>query len=328
MSQYLISICIPTYNRAPYLKKCLDSLVCQPEFQQGLVEIVISDNASTDGTAELVKRYQSRYDDIRYFRNEKNYGFQNLGFAVARATGIFRKLSNDTLQFDRDSLRHLCKISEKYQNSRPIVSFGNGILAGGELLELEDPNKYFEDISFYITWIGTFSLWGEDCDDVIESAKRSKSDLWHVEYVLQRIREGRKFVIFNRHIMDVQTLKKKNISYGLFRVFYNNYLGMVNQLRQEDIITNNCFAYLKKDILFRFFTRWIILWEDDRKTYMYSNDENLKDLIFNAYKKETYFPKFLQHYQRMQIQHRIKSKIKLVPFLGKVLIMVKHFILK
>ena len=61
--QYLVSICIPTYNRAPYLKKCLDSLVCQPEFQQGLVEIVVSDNASTDDTEKVAEAYSTAYPE-------------------------------------------------------------------------------------------------------------------------------------------------------------------------------------------------------------------------------------------------------------------------
>lgn len=46
----LLSICIPTYNRAEYLAKSLDTLVCLPEFNSSEVEVVISDNASTDNT--------------------------------------------------------------------------------------------------------------------------------------------------------------------------------------------------------------------------------------------------------------------------------------
>jgi len=53
----LLSICIPTYNRAEYLAKSLDTLVCLPEFNSSEVEVVISDNASTDNTQEVAKKY-------------------------------------------------------------------------------------------------------------------------------------------------------------------------------------------------------------------------------------------------------------------------------
>ena len=43
--QPLVSICIPTYNRAECLKETIESIICQPEFLEGKVEIVVSDNA-------------------------------------------------------------------------------------------------------------------------------------------------------------------------------------------------------------------------------------------------------------------------------------------
>ena len=54
----LLSICIPTYNREKYLQDTLESIVSQDIFKNtNDVDIVISDNASTDGTRELVEKY-------------------------------------------------------------------------------------------------------------------------------------------------------------------------------------------------------------------------------------------------------------------------------
>lgn len=90
--KYLLSICIPTYNRAGYLKNCLDSIVVQLDDKRlnNLVEIVVSDNASEDNTRELVKKYQNNFDDIKYFRNEKNLGFDgNVINSVLKASGKY-----------------------------------------------------------------------------------------------------------------------------------------------------------------------------------------------------------------------------------------------
>lgn len=73
----IISICIPTRNREKYLKECLDSIINQEGFNQKDIEIVISDNASTDKTTELVKWYQKKYINIRYYKNEENIGSEN-----------------------------------------------------------------------------------------------------------------------------------------------------------------------------------------------------------------------------------------------------------
>ena len=57
----LLSICIPTYNRAEYLKKTLESIVWQRDFLSKDVEVVISDNCSTDDTASVVAKFVEKY---------------------------------------------------------------------------------------------------------------------------------------------------------------------------------------------------------------------------------------------------------------------------
>lgn len=67
----LISICIPTYNRAKFLGSTLDSIIRQ-SFNN--IEIIISDNASTDNTAEIIMQYQTLFPFIVYHREESNMG--------------------------------------------------------------------------------------------------------------------------------------------------------------------------------------------------------------------------------------------------------------
>ena len=67
----LLSICIPTYNREKYLKRLLDSIVCQKEFiDTDDVEIVVDDGPSSDNTETMVKEYIKKYGHkIKYYRN-------------------------------------------------------------------------------------------------------------------------------------------------------------------------------------------------------------------------------------------------------------------
>lgn len=52
----LLSICIPTYNRAEYLRRTLDSIVSQEDFDSNC-EIVTSDNSYTDNTEGVCRNY-------------------------------------------------------------------------------------------------------------------------------------------------------------------------------------------------------------------------------------------------------------------------------
>ncbi len=65
-----ISVLIPTYNRVHYLGDAIDSALGQ---DYSNFEVIVSDNASTDGTENTVQKYLSD-PRFRYFRNEKNLG--------------------------------------------------------------------------------------------------------------------------------------------------------------------------------------------------------------------------------------------------------------
>ena len=65
----LITIGLPVYNGAEYLDKALESLSNQ-KFD-GL-EILISDNASTDDTPSIIKKWQQTDNRIKSFRQSEN----------------------------------------------------------------------------------------------------------------------------------------------------------------------------------------------------------------------------------------------------------------
>jgi glycosyltransferase involved in cell wall biosynthesis len=67
----LLSVGIPVYNGEGYLAAALESLLAQSLKE---IEIVISDNASTDCTPEICRAYQAKDKRIRYVRNEQNIG--------------------------------------------------------------------------------------------------------------------------------------------------------------------------------------------------------------------------------------------------------------
>ena len=67
----LVSIGMPVYNGEHFIRRALDSLLAQ-DYEN--FELVISDNASTDGMQEICVEYAVRDERIRYYRNERNMG--------------------------------------------------------------------------------------------------------------------------------------------------------------------------------------------------------------------------------------------------------------
>ena len=82
-----LSICIPTYKRAEFLRVALDSIV--PILGKD-IEIVICDNASLDGTRELVEDYQRNYPQIVFYEWPENMGAdRNYLEVINRARGEY-----------------------------------------------------------------------------------------------------------------------------------------------------------------------------------------------------------------------------------------------
>lgn len=72
MENKLLSICIPTYNRADKLDEMLDNLI--EKIEPYNLPIYISDNCSKDNTYEIVSKYKKKYDHIYYSKNNNNFG--------------------------------------------------------------------------------------------------------------------------------------------------------------------------------------------------------------------------------------------------------------
>lgn len=68
----LLSICIPTYNRSRYLQVSLAALIEQSESFHSDIEIVVSDNASTDNTEESMNTFRTQFSNLKYVRNTEN----------------------------------------------------------------------------------------------------------------------------------------------------------------------------------------------------------------------------------------------------------------
>jgi len=97
-----LSVGLPVYNGQRYLAEALDSLLGQ-SFTD--FELIISDNASTDETEEICRRYAAKDPRIRYIRQPHNIGANpNHNFVLREARGEFFKWAAHDDLYGRDLL--------------------------------------------------------------------------------------------------------------------------------------------------------------------------------------------------------------------------------
>lgn len=83
----LVSVCIPTYNRARKLQRAVDALLASSYKN---LEIIISDNASSDDTENICVALAQSDFRVKYFRHSENQGpTANFEFARSQATGKY-----------------------------------------------------------------------------------------------------------------------------------------------------------------------------------------------------------------------------------------------
>ena len=75
-----VSVIIPVYNCIKYLENAVKSVISQTEFE--IIEMILVDDGSTDGSEKLCDRYAEMYDNISVIHQK------NSGVSIARNNGI------------------------------------------------------------------------------------------------------------------------------------------------------------------------------------------------------------------------------------------------
>jgi glycosyltransferase involved in cell wall biosynthesis len=107
-----LTVGLPVYNGERYLAEALDALLGQ-SFRD--FELIISDNASTDRTEQICRRYLARDKRIRYFRQPVNLGAApNHNFVVEQARGEYFKWASHDDLYHRDLLRRCVEVLDAH----------------------------------------------------------------------------------------------------------------------------------------------------------------------------------------------------------------------
>ena len=139
---HLVTIGLPVYNGESYLRQAVESILEQTHHN---LELIISDNASTDGTAAICEEFANRDSRVRMSRQAVNRGAAfNFNFVLAEARGAFFKwMAHDDVC--RPRFIEAC-LDVLLQDSDVVVAYPTpvDIDASGEELQVRDSGLGFD----------------------------------------------------------------------------------------------------------------------------------------------------------------------------------------
>lgn len=156
--QPLVSIIIPTYNRAHLIGETLDSIITQ-NYQNW--ECIVVDDGSTDHTAQFMKTYCEKDPRIQYYHRPEEHlpggnGARNYGFKLSKGEYIQWFDSDDLMHQDKLKIQMglLKKSNKLYCICQTLVFKGDLEIIGlrKKSIHSEDPfNDYIQGKIFWLT---------------------------------------------------------------------------------------------------------------------------------------------------------------------------------
>jgi glycosyltransferase involved in cell wall biosynthesis len=243
MSEVLLSVCIPTYNRAGYLDICLDSFCRELRTASNNIELIVFDNCSSDNTREVVQKHMLQEKALQYYKNESNVGADgNMLKCLEKANGEYCWIFGDDDVLLEGQLK---TITENLNlHAYGLIYLGNYWFRENYLVEkpkqrlqkslvYENKKDFLKSINIWTTFISAVIFRKE----VIKNNDLTPfvgTNLIQLQWVLPSIFSDKKCLYLQGQII---ACKGNNTGgYNLFKTFGKNLNEMVNDLMNRGLV--------------------------------------------------------------------------------------------
>jgi len=152
-SNELVSVIIPSYNRAAYIEAAINSALDQT---YGSVEVVVVDDGSTDGSYEKLQQWEERGKLVLLTHPERRNRGQSasINLGIQQATGSYIAILDSDDMFAKEKLADQVAFLEANPETGMVYGQGHAVDADGNFLfkvpgdghqELSDPNRLLLD---------------------------------------------------------------------------------------------------------------------------------------------------------------------------------------
>lgn len=261
---YILSICIPTFNRGPFIRETIESIVAQYTSD---VEIVISDNASTDGTDEIVRDMQKRHERITYYRSESNVGAdRNFLKVIELASGTHCWLmgSDDAIcpegvatvldvlfRFPHISGFSVNRVMYDYHMTKVLPGLDIFPSRAVDFYIYESPESAFRDLGIYLSFISGQIFHTESWRQFSRPVGIEKyfNGLVHLYIFAAMIKANRRWGAISKNVVQCRSDNDSFLSAGHFNRFQIDVIGFSRSAADVYGKGSQLYDQLMRDVL-------------------------------------------------------------------------------
>ena len=229
--RYLLTIAVPTYNRAQDLDLCLSQICRQMPGTDNEVELLVSNNASADATDEIVRKYTSLGYEITYLKNGTNIGpDRNFEQCFRRSGGRYMLiLGDDDVLLDGavGKILDILKAGDYgivFLNSYGFTeSFTREKPVGGAsgFTVYEDRLQFIKRVAYFFTFTSSNIVNRSLVEEPSDWGPFFDSNLVQLAWTFSALFNGRKHVYVAEPLVAARLYNSGG--YGLCRVFGHNF---------------------------------------------------------------------------------------------------------
>lgn len=251
------------------------------------VEVVISDNCSTDLTQRISMIFVDKYPDkIKYNKNDTNIGDRNFHKVLTLASGEVLKLHNDNFTINDGALELIVNKVKELREERPMIFFSNGNSRDKSISMCQNMNEFVQAASYLTTWIAAFSIWKDDFEKFPEFDKRVDTNLMQTDVLFRASAGGKKMYVFDDEIFEGQSVLKKG-GYNIAKIFGKNYLSLLKMHLASGKLDKKIYEHEKKVLLLNHIITMQFSSSKREKGWKYKSDgywsHLFKDYWYNLY---------------------------------------------
>ncbi len=225
----ILTIAIPTYNRSPFLEQSLKRITSQISGLEDEIELLVSDNCSSDNTQQVVEKFINAGSPIIYNKNITNLGMDgNFVYCFKSATAKYVWILGDDDYLIEGTISKLLSIMKSGEYG--LIHLNNSIDNDLGCKVFTEKSKFVGDISFMITFISA---------NIVQTKYVNKVDFNKYigtyftlipVYLTAVIEENTNMMVYF-DTMDTAADAATNGGYNIFEVFVTNYLNIIKEFR-------------------------------------------------------------------------------------------------
>lgn len=287
------------------LRQCPKELLDQ-------IEIIVSDNCSTDDTEEIVCTAISDGFECVYNKNIKNLGMDgNFVTCFKMAKGKYVWLLGDDDPIIPNALSKIVKQLSGEEDYGLVHIYKKERFSEEDFIVYTDDNEYVRTISYYTTLISSNIVQTKYVPEIDFDKYMGTWFTLMPLYITALVKEEKNLLV-NFDTFEYAKDWKRNGGYNYFKVFAENYLMIWQEFLAKGAITRNTYSYLKKDSFKDLVAGPIyqrLIYGHKRETYSY---DNAWKILFRNYGDTFYFyyyPTYLEIIRNFQRVKRLYARI-------------------